>query len=246
MELLLSRVSITAGVALLLSGCGGSRPPPADLSPDPGPSQRSLARREFIYVHVEPTVATGDSVNAGTTLGFVQEMPAVQSAANQHLLAAARQLYDQERFEEAASVVQPAFITEPDNPFILNEYARALFRVDSLKPQSRRVYVELVELLTAGQSHAPNTLVVDLWFIDAYWKLAMLYLDVEEYARALNELLKVKVAGSSDPTFDEQVYAYFAEAYYFLGDQTAAEEFVRKTLELNPDNEYVLQFRVSR
>jgi tetratricopeptide (TPR) repeat protein len=173
----------------------------------------------------------------------VDTFPTVQSPGHQHLLLAARRLYDQGRFLEAAQAIRPALRDEADNPFVLNEYARALFRVDSLRLESGRVYERLGEILTKQQSPPPGTLVVDMWFIDAHWKLALLYLDIEEYGKALIELTKVALSRPSSREAREQLYSYLAEAFYFLGDKTAAQWFVEKTLQLNPRNEYVLAFR---
>jgi tetratricopeptide (TPR) repeat protein len=185
-------------------------------------------------------------VTPTTNIGTVDTFPLVQSPRHQNELLAARRLYSQGRFLEAADVVKTTFNDEPDNPFLLNEYARALFRVDSLRPQSRQAYQNLVALLTDRQSPPANGLVIDLWFVDAYWKLAMLYLDSGEYSRALIELAKVVLAPQPDPRLREQVYAYLAEAYFLQGDHPAAQWFVDRTLEIDPANEYVLRFRSQR
>jgi tetratricopeptide (TPR) repeat protein len=167
----------------------------------------------------------------------------VQSARHQRDLAAARDLYEQGRFLDAVSTLRVAARDEPDNLFLLNELARALFRVDSLKPQSRTTYVRLVSLLDAAAPGSSGAVVVDLWFVDAYWKLALLDLDAEDYRDALLQLTKVTLAPHSNANFEEQLYGYLAETFYHLGDRQGARWFADRTLRLNPRNQYVLPFR---
>ncbi len=233
--------------AVLSLACGGSNPRPATApNPQLDPIRSFVADRQVIYVHVTPTVTAGDSVSPSKPFGVVEPIPAVTSERHQDLLRVARQSYDQGRYLDAVQPLRQALADEPDNPFFLNEYARTLFRIDSLRPASGRAYEQLVKILTDRQSPPPNALVVDMWFIDAYWKLGLLYLDVGEYAKAFVEFAKVSVARPSDAVMLEQLYGYLAEACFHLSEHAATDWFISKTLEINPQNRYVLQFRTPR
>jgi tetratricopeptide (TPR) repeat protein len=206
---------------------------------------RLLGGLQIIYAHLTPTVATGASVGSDRPIGIVESLPAVQSVRHQNRLLSARRLYAQGRFNEAAELIKPTLSDEPENPFLLNELGRALFRVDSLRSYSRRVYQHLVELLSTRQAPPPNGLVIDMWFVDAYWKLGMLDLDAEAYDSAARHLTINLLASPADPAVQEQLYAYLAEAYFSLGDGAAADWFAQRTLSINPSNQYVLRFRSS-
>lgn len=246
MVLVNNSLSLTAVLLAVTfhAGCARSRATP--LNPEDDPIRALLAGREVVYAHLNPAVEPGDSVNVHSPIGTIEQIPAVQSVKHQELLNTARRLYDRRRFEAAADTLRPALREEPDNPFILNEFARALFQVDSRRPESARVYQQLIPLLTTQAAPPPNAIVTDLWFTDAHWKLAMLYMDIGAYGAALAELVKVALAGNPDPRAREQLYAYLAETFFFLRDMKAAEWYVQETLQLNRRNRYVLQFRTKR
>ena len=220
-------------------------PRPAALAPrgGPDPIERFLAGRSIIYGHLQPSANLGDSVRSGMPIGIVDSIPPVQSARHQGNLTAARDLYSQGRFLDAVGKLRLAVRDEPENPFLLSELGRALFRIDSLKPESRATYVRLVSLLDAAASAPPGAVVVDLWFVDAYWKLALLDLDAEDYRGALLQLAKVTLAPHPNTDFEEQLFGYLAETFYHLGDRQAARWFADRTLRLNSRNQYVLPFR---
>lgn len=230
--------------AVLLHGC--AQPPARVPVPSRDPLLTVFAGRQLIYAHLRPTVPSGATVTPTTRIGVIDTFPTVQSPRHQTELLAARRFYDQGSFAEAAHVVEGPLRDESDNSFLLNEYARALFRIDSLRPQSRTAYERLVTILTQRQSPPPNGLVVDLWFVDAYWKLGMLYLDTGQYRDALIQFATVALAPQPDSRIVAQLRAYLAETYFYLGEKSAAQWYVDRTLELDPANKYVLRFGTAR
>jgi tetratricopeptide (TPR) repeat protein len=236
---------LVAGLRPAISASAQDRLIPADI-PGQNPIQSFFSGWHVIYAHVKATTGVGDTVGPTRPAGVVQPFPNPQSPRHQGLLVLARELYGQGRFVEAIRTIRPAVLDEPDNPFVLNEYARALFQVDSLRPAARQQYERLEALLVKVQTPDSNTVVIDMWFPDVYWKLGMLYLDVGNYKSAYLELAKVALTNPSSSILREQLYGYLAEAAFYLGEQQTADWFISKTLELNPANQYVLQFRAPR
>ncbi|MSR07718.1 MAG: hypothetical protein EXR93_11735 [Gemmatimonadetes bacterium] len=218
----------------------------APASPPDDPIVSFFTGWHVIYAHLQPALGTGDSVSPGGAIGTIEEPPAQQSAQYQGLLTIARQLYAQGQFTDALDVLEPAVAGEPDNPFILNEYARGLFQVDSLRSGSRQYYEQLDVVLTRLQNPGSRDIVLDMWFAEAYWKLGLLYLDAKDYPRAYLQFARVALSNLGEPELREQMYGYLAEAAFSLKQQPSADWFIRKTLELNPDNQYVLKFRTSK
>jgi hypothetical protein len=80
-------------------------------------------------------------------MGKAQPLPTVQSARHQNEIDTSRQLYDEEKYIEAAKAVQAALKDEPENEFLLECYARALYRTDTYRPTSYEFYRRLISLL---------------------------------------------------------------------------------------------------
>lgn len=238
---------LAAGAGMLLACAPGPRATALAPSPGPDPVQEYLAGRNVVFAHLALVRREGDRLAPGTMLGTIEPMPMIQSERHQAELQTAQGLYVRGRFLDAALLLEPAVRDEPDNPFLLEVRARALFRVDSLRPASRETYRHLVAVLNRRVAQAPEDVVVDLWFVDAYWKLALLCLDSEDYQGALGGLVKVAMVSPSQyPAAREQLYAYFAETFFHLGQRDAANYYVRRTLEQNPRNTYVLEFGTLR
>ena len=83
-----------------------------------------------------------------------------------------------------------AYRDEPTNPFVLNAYARTLFWIDDRRDQSLDLNRRLIALLDQQGGTNDSVVVVDLWFHEAYWKIASLYLDRGEYKNAAVEITR--------------------------------------------------------
>jgi tetratricopeptide (TPR) repeat protein len=164
-------------------------------------------------------------LEGGQFMGRVQEAPSRFSDKHDDSIKKAEELYSEKRFHEAAQMLYSALQDEPENLFILNELARTLFWIKEKRPESLDLYKKLISLLDAPSEDKDNTIVIDMWFSEAYWKLGCLYLDRKEYEKAIFEITRgmfaVACIRTQRPTYEqvyEQQLSYLCEAYYFLGN----------------------------
>ena len=185
-------------------------------------------------------------VERGQFMGKVQETPLRFSEKHDDTIRKAEELYSKKRFQEVAEILYPALHDEPGNLFILNGIARTLFWIREKRPESFDLCKKLISSLDDGIKNKESTILVDMWFFEAYWKLGSLYLDRKEYEKAIFEITRAMYAmfiiKVDDPPFYEQALSYLCEAYYFLGNYPFAKYFACKALEINPSNEFVLRF----
>jgi tetratricopeptide (TPR) repeat protein len=106
------------------------------------------------------------------------------------------------------------------------------------------VYRELVDLLDARwRPEAGDAVVVDLWFVDAYWKAGTLHMDRREWERAAFEISRALVGGLAwEPLAEEQALSYLTRAYFELGRHAAARYYAERALGRNPHNAYARQY----
>jgi len=72
-------------------------------------------------------------------------------------------------------------------------------------------------------------------YAKAHQNLGVAYFQIKEYEQALKEFstfLELNQAGG-----DESLYFTMAECSKFLGDKEAAEQYMKKVMEINPNNE---------
>jgi tetratricopeptide (TPR) repeat protein len=196
----------------------------------------------LVFLHTQPgmPLKEGQTVNPGDPIATVAPHPAKRSAKFEKQLEQSIQLYSKGSFAQAAEVLQKAVTQEPDNPFLLEAYARALYQIDDRKPESYRVYKKLVSQLDA-QSASPTALTLDTWFMEAYWKLGTLHMDNGHWNAALLEIGKFMLMASTmkDQPIYEQALSYLTECAFELKDKTLCAHFGKRTLEVNPNNDYV-------
>jgi tetratricopeptide (TPR) repeat protein len=185
------------------------------------------------------------TMKKGQYMGRIQAAPSRFSERHDDTIRRAEELYSAKRFPEAAQMLYSALHGEPENPFILNELARTLFWIEEKRPESFAYYKKLISLLDASVEDRHSTIRIDMWFSEAYWKLGCLYLDRNEYEKAIFEITRgmfgILSTNPGQPSYD-QLLSYLCEAYYFLGNYTFAKYFACKALEINPKNEYVVWF----
>src|SRR5206468_22419 len=125
---------------------------------------------------------------AGGPVGDVQPLPVVVSDHHQAALVEAERLYARQEYAAALAALEPAYRDEPTNPFVLEAYGRALYR-QRARERAFEVYRKLVDLLDAEWStDNGKTVTIDLWFVDAYWKVGTLHIDRAEWERAAFEI----------------------------------------------------------
>ncbi len=192
------------------------------------------------------SLAPGTVINQGMVVAHTQPMPAIRSAYYGTDLAASEAAYDAGRFSEAAGLLREAIAKEPDNAFLLNAYARALYQIQETKPQSYTAYLALFRLLDAQYKSAPTELAVDCWFTESYWKFGTLCLDQGQWEVAAL-CIEQSLASSGDlytshPLLLEQALGYLTEAFYELHRPALCRYYGQRTLKLFPANRYVLPY----
>lgn len=179
--------------------------------------------------------------NVPVGVGEAQPLPAIQSVRHQKEIDASRKLYDEGKYIEAAKAVQEALKDEPENEFLLECYARALYRTNTYRPASYEFYKRLISLLDS-KADEKTTIYMDSWFMEAYWKYGTLLMDRGEWEKAAFEIsraLAISFMHNDAQPFVPQAYSYLTKAYYYLGRYDVAKYYADAALQINPKNEYV-------
>lgn len=197
-----------------------------------------FVNRPLIFAHIESDTANLiTTIEAGAALGNVSPYPVIVSSQYDTLYQLSLQLYDQRLFIESAESIELALKTEPNNLFMLNQYARALYWADNHRDRSHQAYRKLVGLLDDANPDS-QTIYIDLWFTESYWKIGTLYLDIEEYERAVIEIGRFWLGSINNmsPVLQEQAAEFLAEAFIDLGKIPSALYFAQYALTINPNN----------
>lgn len=174
----------------------------------------------------------------------LEPVPRVQSERHQKEIDASKKLYREENYIGAVRALQEAVKDEPENPFILNWYARALYRTDAYRPESYVYYDRLISLLdrSMSQSHGEKYVIsMDAWFTGAYWKYGTLLMDRGKWKKAAFEISRALALcfSQNDPQpFFLQAYSYLAKAYYHMGLYDVAKYYADAALLISPANEF--------
>jgi hypothetical protein len=200
-------------------------------------------RREH-YIHL--TLLHPDSLprgfDRGDSLGTIDDRPARLSRRHHDTIIHARGLYAQGRYAEAAALLAPAYKNEPDNRFLMEDYARTLYRIDERRDESFAVYTKLVAALDRAYDTGDSTVAVDLWFLESYWKLGTLLLDRGEWERAAFEITRSASLFRPEDERFEQVLTFLAEAYVHLDRPDLARWSAQQALRINPRNAEALEY----
>lgn len=200
--------------------------------------------RTLIIRHLRPPPGDTVRVFPGDLLGTFEGRPAVLSKRHQREIDSASALYQRRDFTDAAAVLAPAYADERDNPFLADEYARTLFWIDSRRNECFEVYQRLIAQLDKQDGTNDRQVAVDAWFREAYWKIASLYLDREDWQHAAFEIARFLAVPTTDasPAALTQVYGYFAEATEKLGRQDLTRWAALQVLRANPRDSDAVQF----
>jgi tetratricopeptide (TPR) repeat protein len=239
-------------VALLLAvaaaGCTLTQPaPPPRTAASPQTPLRLYALNDKAVAlgHAAPPGdrSAGAVVSAGQPVAGFEKPPATLSTRHQTLIVEANELYDKRDYARALAVIEPAYRDEHDNPFVIETYARVLYRMGE-RAQSFVVYRQLVDLLDARWwAEAADSVTVDLWFVDAYWKAGTLHMDRGEWSRAAFEISRALVGGLAwEPLAEDQALSYLTRAYFELGRREEARYYAERALGRNPRNAYARQY----
>lgn len=192
----------------------------------------------------KPLDPSAPMVKPGKPFLKMQELPSRLSEKHHETIMKARKLYARQQYWEAAALLRPALQDEPGNLFIMEDLARTLFRIEAERPESFRLYKQLVDRLDTqlGEKDRPGVISLDAWFREAYWKLGCLYLDRREYEKAVFEISRALMLIPRTGPHYEQALSYLCEAYYHLGNYRFAQYLGHRVLEINPNNKYVLEY----
>ena len=182
-------------------------------------------------------------VSAGRPVGNIQPLPAVFSERYQAALVDAEKLYASHDYTAALSLLAPAYRGEPTNPFVLEAYGRTLYR-NREREAAFVVYRKLVDLLDVEwASDAPKIVTIDLWFVDAYWKVGTLHMDRSEWQRAAFEISRALAGGFMwERLAVDQALSYLAKAYAEMDRRDISKYYAERALERNPRNAFVKRY----
>jgi len=178
-----------------------------------------------------------------------QSPPAVLAEPHPIEVAESERAYADGRLDYAASVLAEAAKLEPADPTVLYHYARALYRGEDTREQSYAVYQRLIKLLDAYGRENEHTVTVYLPFLEAYFKLATLQLDAQQWAGASYNLSRAAAALQTMPEsaaqnapLREQILQYQTECFANLHNAQLCRYFGQRTLHFFPKNQYVKQY----
>jgi tetratricopeptide (TPR) repeat protein len=243
------------GVVVLASaavafGCATARSSAPAPSPGTGEAPKpvrlyALGTENVTLGHANPRphIASGATPAPGDTLPDVQPRPAPLSDRHQAQIADANERYGARDYAGALAVIGPAYLAERDNPFVIETYARVLYRMGE-RAQAFVVYRQLIDLLDARwRAESPGSVAVDLWFVDAYWKLGTLHMDRREWERAAFEISRALVGGLAlEPLVEDQALSYLTKAYFELGRRKEARYYAERAVDRNPRNAYARHY----
>ncbi|EOQ87910.1 hypothetical protein LEP1GSC202_0389 [Leptospira yanagawae serovar Saopaulo str. Sao Paulo = ATCC 700523] len=217
-----------------------------------------LVRPEFPaktvkLLHIDSNVKPGDTVQIGDPAGILLPYPDKISKKFDSNYRKSEIFYYERKYNEALNILIPALKEEKNNPFLLNAYARTLYTLGRRK-ESFDTYKLLISIIDKDETVLPDgsyeNVVIDTYFLEAYWKISTIYLDYQDFKKSIyynRKMLDVITLGNTyyDPnTMDYNIGAvtFLAEAYYFLNMKNENHFYACETFKLDRNNKYILKF----
>jgi hypothetical protein len=204
-----------------------------------------LKGKHRILLHFDQTqpLKVGDIILPGDRIGSVTPWPKTLSPTEDEALKEGIRYYEKGDYLIASDVFRSLYASENNNPFYLIYAAKTLYWVAGGSYLSLSLFERLNSIIEAPYIDLEDSVVIDLWFPDLYWKMANLYLERQEYDKVAYEIARTFAGGTriKDPAL-EQMLEYLTEAYFFLVDTDLNHEVYDCTMKLFPSNEYVKEF----
>jgi len=192
-------------------------------------------------IHIKSTIDKSKvDIEKDETIGEVQEYPKVLSEEFDNNIKKSKEFYNNRNYANAAKELELAYKKEPKNIFVAENYARALYWIDSEKEKSYNVYRKIVLQLDKQSEDSESILTIDYWHRESYWKLATLYLDLGKWSEAF--VLINKFIISIQENIGEKVYnqalEYATECLFNMKEYEFAKHFAERTIFYDSQNEY--------
>lgn len=219
----------------------------------------------YLHINTYESIKPGVDVNEYQNIGTVQALPKVLTK-NDAKFEEANKSYAAGQYDKAAKAYIELYQLDKTNKFVINGLARTYYKMPNFRGHSIRAYLDLMRLIDETSPNAKSnanlpanrpqeiskSMVIDPWFIEAYWKLGTLHLDYEEYEKAIIQMSKIyffefnktKDIVPSDRNMALQLFSYLAEAYYRLDHREANQYFYCRAKEIDPKNSYVDRFQM--
>jgi hypothetical protein len=231
---------------LLLSGLA-ARPVRAQTYQPKNDCAFVSTKQNFHYVGDDQPLSDADF--DGVPAPVPKQAPLVLASPHPIEVAESARAYEDGKYEEAAALVADAAKLTPADPNVLYCYARALYRNPDTREQSYPVYQRLIALLDTYGREDARTVTVYLPFLEAYFKLATLQLDAQQWAaasynlsRAAAALQTLPEAAAENAPLREQILQYQTECFANLGKPELCRYFGQRTLRFFPANRYVKSY----
>lgn len=162
-------------------------------------------------------------------------------------------------FDSCMKILVKYHKKNPKDLFLHAEYAYSVYKKYPNDYPTRvklalPIYEDLlkkIEIETRKQDNIknPEEIVINLPFMDTYWKAATLYLDNKDYLKSkiqLDKALTAYVSNNSPNNYNrrliEQIYLYMTEVDFYLKNDQSNQFYYCKTLQINPLNKAVKDF----
>jgi len=202
----------------------------------------------FTHTILYEDYSNGDFIDRGEIIGQQEPWPEVLSEKNDEILKSAMKSYHFGDYGSAYNILSSIHEDEKENLFYLYYLAKTLFwfNGESFKNMSKEYFLQIQQNIEDNYPYSEeNTIVIDAWFQDVYWKIACFYLDDAEYEKAALEIAKTSLLGyKGNPKAFEDILSYSTEIYYFLGNREYNQFLYLYTKAQFPENRYVDRFRL--
>ena len=229
--------------AAALSACVATAPPDRARVVYQRPAVELYAFEQFNSSNGKPCprleAGAGAPALAPVPIDSVEPPPERLSEKFHEAIMEAEARYEKKEFKQAVELLEPVYRAEPGNRFVIEAYARNLFRLRDYG-RSMELYNSLVNGLDEKKSCRAK-LVIDPLFMDAYWKKGLMHLARREWRPAAFEISRAYTS-LNHPVLVDQALSYLTAAFFNLGDHDVAWYYAQQALRHNPKNQYVLKY----